>query len=137
MKKKILLLIIAIFSFCLYIGRVEADDSGCYTCLSLGETSWGEKPTKQCPNGEWELNSDIKKEKKCVFDCSDKETCEKVKWLARCEYKQMNVNNNDSIGHIDLYFNNSTMKFFVNNNLPDDSIKMKIKLKELLKNIWH
>ena len=91
MKNKILLLIIAIFSFALYVGRVEADDSGCYTCLSLGEVSWGEKPSRQCPNGEWELNSDIKKEKKCVFDCSDKETCEKVNWLARCEYKQMAV----------------------------------------------
>ena len=91
MKNKILLLIIAIFSFALYVGRVEADDSGCYTCLSLGEVSWGEKPSRQCPNGEWELNSDIKKEKKCVFDCSDKETCEKVNWLARCEYKQMAI----------------------------------------------
>ena len=133
MKKKILLLIIAIFSFALYVGKVEADDSGCYTCLSLGEVSWGEKPSRQCPNGEWELNSDIKKEKKCVFDCSDKESCEKVNWLARCEYKQMAVNNNTSLGYINLYFNNSIMKFFINNNLPDDNIKMKIKLKELLK----
>lgn len=133
MKNKILLLIIAIFSFALYVGKVEADDSGCYTCLSLGEVSWGEKPSRQCPNGEWELNSDIKKEKKCVFDCSDKESCEKVNWLARCEYKQMAVNNNTSLGYINLYFNNSIMKFFINNNLPDDNIKMKIKLKELLK----
>ena len=60
MKNKISLLIITIFSFALYVGRVEADDSGCYTCLSLGEVSWGEKPSRQCPNGEWELNSDIK-----------------------------------------------------------------------------
>ncbi|MFR5904565.1 MAG: hypothetical protein ACLUGB_06760 [Bacilli bacterium] len=112
MKNKILLLIIAIFSFALYVGKVEADDSGCYTCLSLGEVSWGEKPSRQCPNGEWELNSDIKKEKKCVFDCSDKESCEKVNWLARCEYKQMAVNNNTSLGYINLYFNNSIMKFF-------------------------
>ena len=46
MKNKILLLIIAIFSFALYVGKVEADDSGCYTCLSLGGVSWGEKTIK-------------------------------------------------------------------------------------------
>ena len=45
----------------------------------------------------------------------------------------MAVNNNTSLGYINLYFNNSIMKFFINNNLPDDNIKMKIKLKELLK----
>lgn len=132
MKNKILLLIIAIFSFALYVGRVEADDSGCYTCLSLGETSWGEKPTRQCPNGEWELNSDIKKEKKCVFDCSDKETCEKVNWLARCEYEQLNGSDGETKGQFSLYFNQNYMKVFIDDSEIDSDIKNKIKLKTLL-----
>ena len=134
MKNKILLLIIAIFSFALYVGRVEADDSGCYTCLSLGEVSWGEKPSRQCPNGEWELNSDIKKEKKCVFDCSDKETCEKVNWLARCEYKQMAVDEGKTPEIVYIYFNNNIFKMFT---VPENTNKLStigpvIKLKGLL-----
>lgn len=138
MKNKILLLIITIFSFALYVGRVEADDSGCYTCLSLSEVSWGEKPSRQCPNGEWELNSDIKKEKKCVFNCSDKETCEKVNWLAKCEYEQLNVSDGKTKGQLSLYFNQSYMKVFIDGSaVPDvtynpEDIKNKVKLKTLL-----
>lgn len=118
---------------------VSANDNlaGCFICKNSGAAvfgKWSDVSSNNCDGNGWELQKGIGSKSLCTFDCGEKNTCENINWLAKCEYEQLNVSEGNTAGTISLYFNQNLMKIFINDSLPTDDIKNKIKLKTLLQN---
>lgn len=118
---------------------VAANDhmTGCFFCNSSGIAAYGEWSdisNNNCNGSSWELQTNINSKKSCVFRCNDKNSCENVNWLAKCEYEQLNVSDGETKGQFNLYFNQNYMKIFIDGSEIDSDIKNKIKLKTLLEN---
>lgn len=109
MKKKILLNLTVIMSMFVCISNVKANDA-CYVCQSTGEYVWGDTSKSTCQNNDWKLMSDITKKKNCEYNCSDKSSCDKGVWLAKCEYVQLGGDE-----RIYLYYNSYLKKVVVGN----------------------
>lgn len=116
---------------------------GCFFCKSSGIAvfgEWSDTLNSNCDGGNWELQTNINSKKSCVFSCNDKNGCENVNWLAKCEYEQLNVSDGETKGQLSLYFNQNYMKVFIDGSaVPDvaynpEDIKNKVKLKTLLEN---
>ena len=120
------------------VGAVSSGHKlGCFFCKSSGIAvfgEWSDVLNSKCDDGNWELQTNINSKKSCVFSCNDKNSCENVNWLAKCEYEQLNVSNGETKGQLSLYFNQNYMKVFIDGSEIDSDIKNKIKLKTLLEN---
>lgn len=118
---------------------VAANDhmTGCFFCNSSGIAAYGEWSdisNNNCNGSSWELQTNINSKKSCVFRCNDKNSCENVNWLAKCEYEQLDGSDRETKGQFILYFNQNYMKVFIDGSEIDSDIKNKIKLKTLLEN---
>ncbi len=118
------------------VGVITNDNiTGCFFCNSSGIAAYGEWSdisNNNCNGSGWELQTNINSKKSCVFRCNDKNSCEKVDWLAKCEYEQLNGSDGGTKGQFNLYFNQNYMKIFIDGSEIDSDIKNKIKLKTLL-----